>query len=537
MQHITYRLGVCMAMMLMANIQTSYAQNRETPNFFPVENLSELTDGSFNVKQFEVKAETTRDHYVRFWLRPAKHADNQYTTFYVYLNNHYAGTITPDHGNWQEAYMDDSETLRLSKGSNTISIATLAPEMPDVESVKVAQNAAGSQFAADSYEDYLEEAVTGSTYDIPEEGISTFSSSPAGMAFYPRIPLNYSFYSTYSFTEGQQVYIFSDSQAEHCIDVMFYGTSPIGEPSLTSVANNTENTNPASETGSSTIGTPDKLGYYIKYASSEEMQGLNWQGISEKAANSSKQLASVIFTAPKTGIYLVRLRSKENGILSVANLNVNGMYFYENTPVFYACVSCEIPADGNRYATMTSCATPGTDDPILYIQGAGADRLVGVNDDGPSDKLTQYNLSNRDAYISQRYFMKTKRISVSNYNSLNPVSECTILARVYDSEGASSNALQARSLENLTSGISNCTKTMVDVQSDVRLGSSLAISADAEVRSIAVYNLAGSRIGAVRCSGETVSVPLSSVNIAQKGVYLLHVETAGGTVERKILVR
>lgn len=57
---------------------------------------------------------------------------------------------------------------------------------------------------------------------------------------------------------------------------------------------------------------------------------------------------------------------------------------------------------------MTNCANTRQDDPILFIHGCGvADKLVGVNDDGPREKLNQYNLYMLDSYISQKYFMKT----------------------------------------------------------------------------------------------------------------------------------
>ena len=74
-------------------------------------------------------------------------------------------------------------------------------------------------------------------------------------------------------------------------------------------------------------------------------------------------------------------------------------------------------------------------------------------------------------------------------------------------------------------------------QANVRIGSSLSISDGMEVKSITVYNFSGSRIGSIRCSGKTVSVPLSSVNIMQEGIYLLHIETEEGIVKRKIIVR
>ena len=111
-------------------------------------------------------------------------------------------------------------------------------------------------------------------------------------------------------------------------------------------------------------------------------------------------------------MYLIKLRSAGNGVLSVADLNVNGNYFYENAPIYFSNCECEIPADGHEYATMTNCNTPGTDDPMLFIEGKAAGNVVGFNDDGPRSKLNQYNLSNRgfihqvrDTLLKRRAYM------------------------------------------------------------------------------------------------------------------------------------
>lgn len=534
----TNRLCVCMATMLMANIHVLYAQNTENPNVSPADSLSEFTVGNFNVKQFEVKVENSQEHYVQFWLRPAKHADNQYTKFYVYLNNHYAGSITPNHGNWQAAHMDGVETLRLSEGTNTIAIATMAPEMPDVESVKIALSREYAKYSTEDFENYLEEAIEGYTYDVPENGISAFADSSVGTTSFSNIPLNYSFFATYSFTKDQQVIILSDSQTEHLIDVMFYGTSAVvGQPSLTRTISSNVNTTVASNNSFGAIPDDGKFVTYINYATSQEMQGLSWLSVSETALNTNKQVASVVFTAPKTGIYLVRLRSKDNGVLGVANLNVNGMYIYEDAPIFYACVPYVIPSDGNQYETMTCCANPGTDDPVLFIQGAEADRLVGVNDDGPSAKLKQYGLSKREAFISQQYLVRTSAISVGNYNSQKPISECTIIVKQNEADDASTTAKYVKSQDTQTTGISNTKSIGFEVNQNVHFGKSLQISSGADVRRVDVYNASGVCVGSVQCDSNSVVVPLSSINISQGGFYVLRAETTNGVIIRKILVK
>lgn len=282
---------------------------------------------------------------------------------------------------------------------------------------------------------------------------------------------------------------------------------------------------------------PNKPFPTYNIASSEEMQGLNWKGISEKAVNTNEQMATVRFKAPKTGFYLIRLRSKNQAVSGLANLNVNGTYYYENSPFNFAGVRCEIPADGKEYATMTNCANTRQDDPILFIHGCGvADKLVGVNDDGPREKLNQYNLYMLDSYISQKYFMKTYQISVNNYSSLKPVSSCNILARVVNNEEASAAALM-KSAHNTTTDIKDVRTENVSISSGTGLNSDLIISADADIENVSAYNLAGVRIGSIACEGRQVSVPMSSLNMTYQGIYVVRIETGEGIQSKKVIIR
>ena len=383
------RLLMVVACIVLAttNVQAVGAQVLEEASptaVIPILGMSESTDGIYNFKSFEVNAYKSGSYYTEFWLLPAKYANNNYTAFMVFVNDMYVGTINPSFGNWQAAHVNGNETLELKEGTNVITVAAHAPEFPEVETIKVAANGSEATFSSDAYEKFLEDALHGVSYDIPaQEEMSMYASdaTAVGIAHYSNVPLNYTFYKTFSFTQGQEIFITSSSLAPHKIDVVYYGSAP---------KNFNLNTTKASI--HDTIGEKKsvpaiiypgtslpQVKYRLLYtpATSEEMQGLSYVYPSEKTLNSSMQVATAKLTIPKTGQYLVRVRHAVSGGSSVADVNVNGAYYYENTPITLSCLDCQIPADGNAYATMTCCNNFGTDDPYLFIHGADNDRIVG----------------------------------------------------------------------------------------------------------------------------------------------------------------
>ncbi len=558
-----YSVVIAASLMLAAaGAQTVCAQESvevatSETNTLPIKGAYESTNGIYNFKTFEVEAADAGDHYAEFWLRPAKHANDQYTSFYVYVNRAYVGEITPTIGNWQSARIEGIEAFSLMEGSNVITIATRAPEFPDVETIRVARNEIDAELSSDAFDAYLDDALAGTVRDeVPteDEGIATFANGQAaGVAFFTNIPLNYSFYNSFFFTKDQEIFITTSSETEHFIDVMYRTTDKSRWVVSVSPDRSAKSSIiPPTILDSVIIMGPPKIDslyldniptYYYKMieqyelATSEEMQGLNWKGISAPAKNSTKQVATVRFTVPKSGKYLVRLRSKKNGVLSVADLNVNGEYYYENAPIYFAGVSCVIPADGYTYASMTNCSVPGTDDPLIFIHGAGSDKLVGFNDDGPSDKLTQYNLSGRDAYIAQKYLVKTTGISVSNYSSSKPISKCDILARVVEDAPQPTALKTPKSRDASESTSIPIVDNSVSIPGMVGLDATLTITATDNINRVSVFGLAGNRLGTIESGSPSISVPISELNILQRGIYIVSVETATGVTSQKVVIK
>lgn len=517
----------------------------------PITGVTEATDGNYNFKSFEVEVSEAGAYYTEFWLLPSKYANNRYTSFMIYVNDNYIGTITPTVGNWQAVRIDGHETFDMTEGTNVITIATLAPECPEVETLKVALNDADATFSSEAYEEYLDDAAAGVTYDMPEDdGMSVYASdaTSVGPMHFSNVPLNYTFYKTFSFTKGQEIFITTSSTAVHKIDLVYYGsdtykpviTGPT-EPIITPI--NPGIINPAglnSLAESSVFSQPYP---YVKFrtlytpATSEEMQGLNWVFPSQKTLNSSMQVATAKVNIPKSGQYLVRVRHAVNGGSALADVNVNGAYYYENSPITLSYKACVIPADGNYYATFTCCNNFGTDDPYLFIHRGLSDRIVGFNDDAPSAKREQYNISVWDSYISQKYLMKTSGISVSNYSSSKPTSRCNIVARI--SEGAAQSVAKARAKAANTAGVTEMSITDESVQITVpaNMNDSFSINATEKINKVSAYGLAGNCIGSVNGQESCAIIPASSLNITQPGIYVISVETSNGVTSKKVAIK
>jgi hypothetical protein len=188
---------------------------------------------------------------------------------------------------------------------------------------------------------------------------------------------------------------------------------------------------------------------------------------------------------------------------------------------------------------MTNCNTPGTDDPMLFIEGKAAGNVVGFNDDGPRSKLNQYNLSNRDSYISQKYFVKTKGIHVSNYSSFKPESKCNILARVRSDANVSAFLAPAQAKQNGTTDVSKIERDsqLSITPYPVNLMSDITISSGRKISKMEVYDMSGVKLSSVKVNALSATLSLSSLNIKNGGVYAFSVTYENGMETKKIFVK
>ena len=113
--------------------------NATSPKGIEAEDLSLAEEPDLNFKSFEVNVSEAGIYYAEFWLLPAEYADGSYTKFHVYANGNLIGHINPTKGNWQAIRIDENETVNLKRGVNIIKIGVPSPEMPTVETIKLAR--------------------------------------------------------------------------------------------------------------------------------------------------------------------------------------------------------------------------------------------------------------------------------------------------------------------------------------------------------------------------------------------------------------
>lgn len=529
--------------MFYTKAQESFNLN-DCPTVLEIKSIEEASDGGFNYKTFEIEAEQSGHYYAEFWVRPAQLADDSYTTFYVYVNNNYVGEITPSSGNWQSIRINNNETLDLNDGVNLITILTKSPETPDVETIRVAKTDSDATISSEYYDTYLEEATLGTAFYIPTEATpintSPLSNGEPKLNTFPNLPLNYTFYKTFNFTKGQDIFITSASDTQHNLDIVFYGTPysiNLNQDDLSSESIPTLKS-ASTFTGSSPTTTL-KRQIPLTPATSEEMQGLNWMTPSQQANNSQIYVATHRLTIPKSGYYLVRLRTTGNGATAVADININGNYYYENVPMSLSMIEYSMPADGNRHTIIARCNNPGVDDSFLFIHGAHGDRIVGFNDDVPVFVSKKYDLSALDSYISQKYFIKTSAVSVSNYSSLNPNSTCDIISIISEKSADEVQSLMRKITPELSGVTPNQFSfgNIVNIPSAVSLGSEVTISSTEQIKQVSIYAISGTLLTIVSTNDNTISTSTTSLGMSKPGLYIACIETVNGTVSKKIIVR
>lgn len=511
----------------------------------PVTEASETSDGVYHYKNFVVDVPEAGDYHVGAWLIPAKHADHSFTIFKVFANGEPAGRITPEYGNWQSRMPDGQVPIGLHKGRNVISFGTARPEIPEVETIRVSMSIDSAAISPVAYEDFLEDAVSG--LDIvpclQEKDTGNALKSAGIPSSLWDMELRYSFYKKVELTQGQNIFLTTSSSKPHIIDMMYCGqykqtgflVNPPGPPIFPPVTPplHSNAVNPGAN-------LPDLEIVTLVYASSEEMQGLNYIAHSEELPGSDSNVATLkVASIPKTGVYLIRLRTTDNNVQGTADLHIDNEYYFDNCPISCSRRDKIIPADGNEYVIMTKSDNSGIDDPMVFIHGNRSDRLIGWNDNGPYDILKDFGLYKRESYIRQIYRMPTSSISVSNASSSSPVSRCDVITYIIQDNSQPEQApfkTQSADTVNRKMG-AEFNPVHVEFPGSLKSDEYLNVNSTSEIETITVSDLSGNMLSSLCVKSNSVSVPVSSLNMASKGIYVVSVTTCDGVKSGKILVK
>ena len=513
-------------------------------------------DSDLNYSFFDINVDESGSYFAEFWLMPAKYPDGTYTIFSIYVNDKFIGNINPDKGNWQACRIDGCEKIDLHRGQNSIKVGVPSPEIPNIETIKLARNSNEAKISSSAYESFCNIANASVSYDIPKGNqISSFSSTDLqsnnvteyAIKHFEDVPLMYTFYIKFSFQEGEIIEVSSSSLSEHDIDILYFSNNldanswtmdfEHNQDSEYSVTNNSF-PNEAIGFNPNFGNLKYKFNESIYLASSDLLQGLNWKGISIKDPNDNINKISKTVKIPKTGSYLIRLRHRESGKTGIANFSLNGKYTYQNVPISFSWVPCEIPANGKEYGTMTFCKTHGKDDPILFIHGADADRIVGFRDDAPSDMQIIHGLSKYDSHVLQEYKIKTSGISVCNYSSSDPVSTCDIISGVDESLFEMDPEFNMKPKKNYDDDLiyPMTAFNYVTISGSLHQSDVLSVKASSEIHNITISDLSGNIIKSIKEQGKDIIIPRELLNISQSGIYVVTIETDKGIVAKKMVV-
>lgn len=526
------------ALLVMFAVQQTYAQTTNdvltSNNVVSVNDYYSSTDEVENFINFEVEVQEAGDYYAQFWLLPARYADNSFTAFKVYVNGKCAGSISPKKGNWQAASVDNRPALKLTSGKNVISVSTQSPEIPQVETVRISKKEESAAISSAEYDNYLEQAMNSDgTPEISPMALNSSSILSVNGITEFNVPVKYSFYKELYFEENQEIFITSSSDMEHVIDFFFLGSKfqlivgPINAPAL--------GDNP------SLNGLTQNKKLFYRHATSDEMQGFTWKHTSEKAVNNEGvYVATVRAKIPKSGYYMVKLRTTENRVSGTANLNINGTYYYDNAMMYYAYMDCEMPADGNAYAALTMVNRDDLD-PMIFIEDKFTGRVVGFDDDASLGALQTFGLCSGDSYIRQVYKFPTKRIHVSNRSSLirlelNFQPQCILIGKIADDDANNAAPAMAKTRAADNNSVSFDNGISITPLSP-ELSSTVTVSSCDLINKVSVYDLSGVKLASVPVGGYSADMSLAELGIRSPGIYIVNVEGESGNVSKKISVR
>lgn len=417
-RHLKSTTTALLLLGLQCNTINANASSRICDQLHSVSNTKECSTFS---KSFVVKAAKNGYYYLSMWMLPAIHEDGKYSKYTVVLNSDTVGYLSAAKGGWQSALLDGNQRLMFKKGNNVVSIHENDSEIPCIEEIRIAENIKSATFESNSYDEYLQLAENASKRNEIHEQLSneiaTYSDNTSTLLVDRNVPIKYSFFKVCHFQKGQSVTVSAKSiRYPHSVDMIYMGIP-------------------------TTLPTDNASGnkYLYTEATSDEAQGLNWKRNStmNKSADYESSFTTKI---PFTGLYMVKLRSTQNRILTVGDMTIAyttkpttsafpqyHQDMYENVPIYYSSVEYIVPKNADNYTILTKGKQGDPRDPMLFVEGNDANRVVGFNDDATNDAISAYGLQPKDACIEQIYNIATSDLHITNYTSLNPETTYTVI--------------------------------------------------------------------------------------------------------------
>ncbi|MDR2407227.1 MAG: T9SS type A sorting domain-containing protein [Bacteroidales bacterium] len=352
--------------------------------------------GGRSYTTFEIEAPSAGNYYLNAWLMPAKLANGNYSRYDVLVNGvRISGKIAPDSDGWQSIGLSTGK-VTLKQGKNTVSVVANAPEIAQVEHIRLSPQIAKAAISSLKYDNFYQEAkanslktaneapaslraasteggTTGATGTITQ---GTQLSNPLGNYYHRmNVDYRYTYYTSYSFSAGQQIFIATNGVNSFAHDLYVFSTS-----------------------------SPETY---------------SWS-----ARSNSNSLASLNITIPVAGTYYILIAAANNFTTGLCNVNINGQYYYNNVAI--SRVEYRHTQDNQRvYNTFTAYKT--TDTRIWITEGTSSPGKISAWNDDYGSHGGDFSWGTHSR-IKKQYPRAVHGVLVSTYSSSSPTGICDLYA-------------------------------------------------------------------------------------------------------------
>mgnify|MGYP005980549857 CR=1 FL=1 len=362
------------------------------------ENAVAISSKSANEKSgeivFDATVSSTGEYALSMWQCAASTLNGILQSYSVVVNGVTSNLVaTPTESGWCELAFP--EPIMLKKGLNKIAVKVDLPHIPNIEFIelhKPSDRMKSRMSQSSSYRDYISaisQNANSTRYRANSE--TTIGKDTIGLSIgnyepyvpydfqYRRVPwFGYTFYTNAYFRQGQVIACASEgvNGIQHFLEVF-------------------------------DSGLPDKN---------------SWCALSKDGK------AQLVVTIPRSGTYIIKVRTYKNGTTGLCNLTVNNLMRYENVPI------CSMGVNLGKYidsSDIHNVFTVSNDcDPVIWLMKGDYPThctVFAYNDNYASKGDFDWNYNSR---INQKLprVIDISRVVISSSSSFNPIGKCEIYA-------------------------------------------------------------------------------------------------------------
>ncbi|MCK4662362.1 MAG: T9SS type A sorting domain-containing protein [Bacteroidales bacterium] len=369
-----------------------FDNNKELGGDVIIKNSKVKIDGDYIYRIFEIESPEDGNFYLSAWLMAAK-TNKGYLNYDLQVNNEkQKDKIRPTKSNWQTVELKNEElkleTIKLKKGTNNISFVALAPEIPEVEFIRLTKSKDKVIISDEKYKNFINSIKEEIKERENNPVIWTDDDSSKNKIVLPNPEGNYynhidetfkyTTYKSFYFSSGQQVFF--------------------------------------------TTYASDKYKHVLEVFSKYHPDSYTWSDLSN-----SNGLASVNVRINYTGTYYVRIRSYYQNSSGLVDLNVNGQYYYND---------CAVSGNGFRNAHETpenynyfTCKLTG-DSRLWISDDTWPGKIIAQNDDYYGSGDFNWGWSSR---VKKDFSVRIGAALISSYGSWNPTGKCDLYIKCKNS--------------------------------------------------------------------------------------------------------